>query len=87
MQSQSRVPADAIPLSSEWAPRLLRLFNLYNGDNSLAESLTIDTLVEYSACGRQLSKDASVELLRSALAKAASAPNGNGRDTVVQATT
>jgi hypothetical protein len=74
MKFRSRIAADADSFSLEWAPRLLRLFHLHNGDPAIAESLTIQTLAEHAGSGRVLSKGGPVDLLRRALTKAANAP-------------
>lgn len=74
MKFRSGASADANAFSAEWAPKLLRFFYLYTGDQKAAESLTIETLVEQTG-GRHLSpSETAVALLSCAVAKAASAP-------------
>jgi hypothetical protein len=59
----------------DWAPRLLRFFQLLIGDQAAAERLTIETLVEGAALGSvRLSIGMPVALVRCALKKAAAAP-------------
>ena len=63
--------------ADEWAPKVLRLFQFYLGDQQTAESLTIDTFAEAVR-----SRDAvtpggiPVGLLRRAVTKAERAKNG-----------
>ena len=71
MFSKKRVIADADYFSSKWAPVVLRFFQLFTGDQSAAESLTIDTLAEYiRARGVISDEEAVVPLLRRAFMKA-----------------
>lgn len=70
MFTKKRVIADAGHFSSEWAPVVLRFFQLFVGDQPTAEALTIDTLAEhvrYSAVDSE--GDVVVPLLRRALTK------------------
>jgi len=46
MNSSKRSASSEAPMHSDCAPRLLRFFQLLNGDQAVAEKLTIDTLVE-----------------------------------------
>ena len=39
--------ADADSFSTKWGPLVLRFFQLFVGDQALAESLTMDTLAEH----------------------------------------
>jgi hypothetical protein len=73
MRIRSLIAADSEPFVSEWAPKLLRLFHLYLGDQATAESLTIEVLAEAGE-GRLLPSDLPNALLRRALLKAVKAP-------------
>lgn len=65
---KKRVIADADPFSSKWAPVVLRFFQLFIGDQPVAEALTIDTLAEHIRASGAGS-DAAVPLLRRAFLK------------------
>ena len=69
MKFRSGTSADADAFSAEWAPKLLRFFHLYTGDQKAAESLTIETLVEQTGSRLLPSSDIPVALLRRAVAK------------------
>lgn len=49
MYSSKRSASSEAPIYSDWAPRLLRFFQLLIGDHASAERLTIETLVESAA--------------------------------------
>ena len=72
MFSKKRVIADAGLFSSKWAPVVLRFFQLFIGNQAVAEALTIDTLAEHiRASTIESDLDATVPLLRRAVLKAA----------------
>ncbi|MDT8068967.1 MAG: hypothetical protein ROO76_12460 [Terriglobia bacterium] len=90
MFTKKRVIADAGHFSSEWAPVVLRFFQLFVGDQATAEALTIDTLAEHVRnSGVDSDGDVVVPLLRRALTKGvASAPlNPRSTDPLVLAIT
>lgn len=63
--------------ADEWAPRVLRLFQFYLGDQQTAESLTIDTFAEAVRARDAVTPGGiPVGLLRRAVAKAERAKNG-----------
>src|ERR1051325_5293178 len=70
MKIRSHIAADSEPFVAEWAPKLLRLFHLYLGDQAIAESLTIEVLAE---AGEGRFGDVPIGLLRRALVKAVKA--------------
>lgn len=75
MFSKKRVIADASHFSSKWAPVVLRFFQLFVGNQSIAEALAIDTLTEHvRESGAAPEGDVTVPLLRRALAKASANP-------------
>ena len=87
---KKRVIADADPFSSKWAPVVLRFFQLFIGDQSVAEALTIETLAEHvRASGAISDGEAAVPLLRRALLKAVDANTAASQhaDPVVRAVT
>lgn len=74
MFSKKRVITDADYFSSKWAPVVLRFFQLFVGDQPVAEALTIDTLAEHiRASGTVSDSEAVVPLLRRAFRKAQAA--------------
>lgn len=85
---KKRVIADADPFSSKWAPVVLRFFQLYIGDEPVAEALTIDTLAEHIRAS-SADTDAAVPLLRRAYLKAVAtdAAPSQQADPVVRAVT
>lgn len=90
MSSKKRVIADAGHFSSKWAPDVLRFFQLFIGDQPVAEALTIDTLIEhFRASGACLDSEAAVPLLRRALLKAIDANTASSQhaDPVIRAVT
>ena len=90
MFTKKRVIADAGHFSSEWAPVVLRFFQLFVGDEPTAEALTIDTLAEHVRnSGVNSDGDVVVPLLRRALAKgvASGAPKSQSTDPLVLAIT
>jgi DNA-directed RNA polymerase specialized sigma24 family protein len=71
MFGKKSVIADTDPFSSKWAPLVLRFFQLFVGDQALAESLTIDTLAEHvRESSALLNDDSDLALLRRAVEKA-----------------
>ena len=72
--SKSSASSEAL-LHSDWAPRLLRFFQLFLGEQAAAEQHTIETLVEGAALGGvRLSIGMPAALVRSAGEKAGVAP-------------
>lgn len=72
---KKRVIADAGYFSSKWAPVVLRFFQLFVGNQAMAEALAIDTLTEhFRESGAAPDGDITVPLLRRALAKASANP-------------
>jgi DNA-directed RNA polymerase specialized sigma24 family protein len=68
---KERVIADAEHFSSKWAPVVLRFFQLFIGDQPVAEALAIDTLAEHiRASGAISDSEAAVPLLHRAFLKA-----------------
>lgn len=74
MLFKKRVIADAEQFSLNWSPVVLRFFQMFIGDQTVAEALTIDTLIEHvHGSVTSSNNDALVPLLRRALQKAAAA--------------
>ena len=72
--SNSSASSEAL-LYSDWAPRLLRFFQLVVGEQAAAEQLTIETLVEGAALGGvSLSIGMPAALVRSAVERTGAAP-------------
>lgn len=68
---RSITAADADSYSTKWGPLVLRFFQLFLGDQALAESLTTDTLAEHvRKSSVLLTYDSDLELLRRAVEKA-----------------
>jgi len=76
MNSSQRSPSSEAPMHSDCAPQLLRFFQLLNGDQAVAEKLTIDTLVESAdLAGVRLSNGMPAALVYCAVRKASAAPD------------
>jgi hypothetical protein len=74
MYSSQRSASSEAPQSYDWAPQLLRFFQLLIGDQTAAERLTIDTVVEGAAlAGVRLANGMSSALVHCAVMKASSA--------------
>lgn len=87
---KKRVIADAEQFSLNWSPVVLRFFQMFIGDQAVAEALTIDTLTEHiHGSATSSNPDVRVSLLRRALRKAAAANVLPGRitDPVLKAVT
>lgn len=68
---RSIIAADADSFSTKWAPLILRFFQLFLGDQALAESLTMDTLAEHvRKSPALLNYDSDLALLHRAVEKA-----------------
>lgn len=90
MFGKRRVAANVESFSSKWAPVVLRFFQLFVGDQALAESLAIDTLAEHvRERAPALDKDEGTGLLRRALKNGTTAVGASSKlaDPVVQAVT
>jgi hypothetical protein len=74
MYSSQRSASSEAPQCYDWAPQLLRFFQLLIGDQTAAERLTIDTVVEGAAlAGVRLANGMSSALVHCAVMKASSA--------------
>lgn len=90
MFGKRQVPTNTEAFSSKWAPVVLRFFQLFVGDQALAESLAIDTLAEHMPKrAPTVDKEEGVVLLRRALKNGTTAVDGatKSTDPVVQAVT
>lgn len=90
MFGKTRVAANVESFSSKWAPVVLRFFQLFVGDQALAESLAIDTLAEHvRERAPATSEDEEIALLCRALKNGVTAVGTATRlaDPVVQAIT
>ena len=89
MFTKRRVTADADHFSLKWAPVLLRFFQLFVGNQSVAETLTIDTLAEYvRTASTRIDDQTGVLLLRRAVMNGIIAPSDpTCTDPLVRATT
>lgn len=75
MFTKRRVVADADHFALKWAPVLLRFFQLFVSDQSMAEKLTLDTLAEHvRTSGTSIDDRTVVLLFRRALVKGRAAP-------------
>jgi hypothetical protein len=90
MVANIRIAANAEPLLSKWAPVVLRFFQLFVGDQALAESLAIDTLAEHLRERAPVPEnDERVALLRRALKNGLTAASASTKltDPILQAVT
>lgn len=90
MFTKRRVTADADHFSWKWSPVLLRFFQLFVGNQSVAETLTIDTLAEHvRTSSTRIDDQTVVLLLRRAVMNGIIAPSDPTctKDPLVRATT
>ena len=80
---------DAGSPTLEWAPRLLRFFQLFVGDQAMAEALTLQVLEESRLIGRSRTEKVPIGLLRRAALRAGQAPEPStiARDQIIRAVT
>jgi hypothetical protein len=77
MFMKKRVIADADHFSLKWSPVLLRFFQLFVGNQSVAEALTIETLAEHiRTTGTKVDDQTVVLLLRRAAVNGIAAQPG-----------